>query len=193
MREPSLKELKKSLRSELRAARQALSDQDRVQGSTAIAERFLSCVPYGDYSNAAGYFAMDGEVSVTHLLSDLEAAGLRTCLPKVVDKSGPLAFCGWKPGDKLTDGPFGTQEPLSGSTVQPQLLIVPLVGFNRQGTRLGFGGGFYDRTIAELRSNGAPLCVGVAFHCQERHDLPLEPHDQRLDMILTDRDIIDCR
>jgi 5-formyltetrahydrofolate cyclo-ligase len=193
MSEPSLKELKKSLRGELRAARQALSYEERAWAMSAIAEKFLNCIPYEDYSNVAGYVAMDGEVSVGDLLSSLAAAGLGTCLPKVVEKSEPLAFCGWAPGDRLMGGPFNTQEPLSGSTVQPELLIVPLVGFSRQGARLGFGGGFYDRTIAELRSKGTPLCVGVAFHCQERHDLPLEPHDQRLDMVLTERDIIDCR
>ena len=98
----------------------------------------------------------------------------------------PLPFRIWTPDTPLVEGKYGTQWPADGPDVEPHVLIVPLVAFDRTGNRLGYGGGFYDRTLAALRALRPTLAIGYAFAAQELPDLPLEPTDQPLDAIVTE-------
>ena len=91
----------------------------------------------------------------------------------------------------MEEGPFGAMIPAAGGWIVPEILIVPLVAFDRKGGRLGYGGGFYDRTLAELRASGPVLAIGFAFAAQEAEDLPLEPTDQPLDLIVTEAGVIE--
>jgi 5-formyltetrahydrofolate cyclo-ligase len=92
----------------------------------------------------------------------------------------------------LVDGPFGTREPPAGTPeLPPEVLILPLVAFDRRGYRLGYGGGYYDRTLAVLRRQGRALAVGVGFAAQEVVAVPCGRHDQRLDWIVTEREAIE--
>ncbi|TNC73051.1 5-formyltetrahydrofolate cyclo-ligase [Rubellimicrobium roseum] len=102
----------------------------------------------------------------------------------------PLTFRRWTPGCEMLDGGFGTQIPASGEEVAPEVLIVPLVAFDRQGGRLGYGGGFYDRTLAALRAQGPMTAIGFAWAAQEDEGLPLEETDAPLDVIVTESEII---
>ena len=90
----------------------------------------------------------------------------------------------------MVDGPFGASVPALGEEIVPEIVIVPLVAFDRQGGRLGYGGGFYDRTLEGLRARGPVLAIGFAFGAQEAEGLPLEPTDQPLDMIVTEKDVL---
>jgi 5-formyltetrahydrofolate cyclo-ligase len=101
-----------------------------------------------------------------------------------------LQFRAWTPGCALVPGTFGAQIPAAGNWIEPEILIVPLVAFDRTGGRLGYGGGFYDRTLQLLRSRRATLAIGFAYAAQEMADLPLESTDQPLDLIVTEQGVI---
>ena len=102
-----------------------------------------------------------------------------------------LKFSRWSPGCALKEGPFGAHDPGNWMTsFDPEILVVPLVAFDRAGGRLGYGGGFYDRTLQGLRARRATLAIGFAYAAQETGELPLEPTDQPLDMVVTEREVI---
>jgi len=128
---------------------------------------------------------------VLPVLSVLAERGQVTALPVVVNRKAPLVFRRWAPGDVLEDGLYGTRHPpASADEVRPVCLLVPLLAFDRQGARLGYGGGFYDRTLAALRAAGPVVAVGVAYAGQEVDALPAEPHDERLDWVITEKEVI---
>src|SRR5690606_38882686 len=109
----------------------------------------------------------------------------------VIDGPGqPLRFARWSPGCALVTGPFGAMIPATLNWMTPEIVIVPLVAFTRTGGRLGYGGGFYDRTLQELRAHAPILAIGFAFAAQEAADLPIEPTDQPLDLIVTETGVL---
>jgi 5-formyltetrahydrofolate cyclo-ligase len=110
-------------------------------------------------------------------------------VPVILGPGRPLVFHAWRAGGAMVDGPFGARVPAAGAPMVPRVLIVPLVGFDARGYRLGYGGGFYDRTLAELRAAGPVTSVGFAYDAQELPDLPIDAFDQRLDMIVTEKGI----
>ncbi|MBJ3762457.1 5-formyltetrahydrofolate cyclo-ligase [Maribius pontilimi] len=137
----------------------------------------------------AGYHPIRTEIDPTPAMA-LAAAHGPVALP-VIDAPGlPLSFHGWTPDAALRDGPFGARIPVDGAAMVPEILIVPLVAFDRHGGRLGYGGGFYDRTLQTLRAARATLAIGFAFAAQETACLPLEATDQPLDLIVTEREIL---
>ncbi len=139
----------------------------------------------------SAFWSMGSEIDTLPLLQALAAAGHQTALPVVVGKAQPLIFRAWRSGEPLADGGFGTSiPPASAKTVIPDILFVPLLTFDRAGYRLGYGGGFYDRTLEKLRLNAAPdaqpLAVGIAFSGQQVDTVPRGPHDQQLDWVATE-------
>ncbi len=109
------------------------------------------------------------------------------CVPVIVGKGQPLRFREWAPGCAMLAGDFGALIPAEGAWLEPEVLIVPLLAFDRRGYRLGYGGGFYDRTLERLRARRPTRAIGFAFSAQEVSEVPTEPTDQRLDTILTER------
>jgi 5-formyltetrahydrofolate cyclo-ligase len=106
----------------------------------------------------------------------------------------PLIFRVWQPGDPLVEAKLKIMEPRpEAKEVLPDMLFVPLAAFNRRGHRLGYGAGFYDRSLAKLRAIKPIMAIGVAFEVQELLDLPQEPHDEPLDCVLTERSLIFCK
>jgi 5-formyltetrahydrofolate cyclo-ligase len=136
----------------------------------------------------SAYYPMGSELDVLPLVRRLAAAGAQTCLPCVVRRGEPLMFRRWSPGDPLRSVAFGLSEPLpAAATLVPSVLLVPMLAFDRAGWRLGYGGGFFDRTLASLRAaDPDTVAVGVAFAGQLRDAVPVGAHDQRLDWIVTD-------
>ncbi|MCG6901222.1 MAG: 5-formyltetrahydrofolate cyclo-ligase [Rhodobacter sp.] len=108
------------------------------------------------------------------------------CVPVIVGKARPLDFHRWTPGCAMVLGPFGARVPAEAEVLTPEVLIVPLLAFDARGFRLGYGGGFYDRTLERLRASRATVAIGYAFGAQEVAEVPIEPTDQRLDMIVTE-------
>ena len=112
------------------------------------------------------------------------------CVPVIEGRTMPLRFARWTPETPLVDGPFGARIPAEPAFIEPDILIVPLLAFDRSGGRLGYGGGFYDRTLERLRATAPRVAIGFAFAAQEAEALPLEATDQPLDLIVTEAEII---
>ncbi len=138
----------------------------------------------------AGYAQMRTELDPTAAMEEAAAHG-PVGLPVIQGAGQPLKFRQWSPGCAMIPGPFGAQVPETGDWITPEILIVPLVAFSRAGGRLGYGGGFYDRTLEGLRAHRPTLAIGFAYAAQELDDLPLEPTDQPLDLIVTEQGVIE--
>jgi 5-formyltetrahydrofolate cyclo-ligase len=139
----------------------------------------------------SAYWPMGDELDVKPLLVALAAVGHVLGLPVMVARAQPLIFRRWQPGDVLFEGGFGTSIPGADQPeLVPRILIVPLLAFDRGGYRLGYGGGYYDRTLAALRRAGVVTAIGVAYAGQEVANVPRGPGDQPLDAIVTERDAI---
>nr|WP_239029980.1 5-formyltetrahydrofolate cyclo-ligase [Nereida sp. MMG025] len=138
----------------------------------------------------AGYWPINTEIDPRPALEEAAAHG-PVCLPVIEGKDQPLGFRAWTPDAEMVEGPFKALVPAKGDTIVPEVVIVPLVAFDRRGGRLGYGGGFYDRTLEMLRARKATLAIGFAYGAQCLDAVPLEPTDQPLDLIVTDADIIE--
>lgn len=172
------------MKNELR--KQALAA--RMQGGDdAALTRHLSRVLAGHRGAVlSGYWPMRGEADPRPAM-DLHDGPV--CLPVVVAKAQPLVFRRYD--GLLEQGSFGTSHPPATAPVLiPQVLIVPLAGFDRAGNRLGYGGGFYDRTLQALRATGPVTAIGFAYAVQEIREIPAEGTDEPLDFIVTDREIL---
>lgn len=110
-------------------------------------------------------------------------------VPVIIGKGLPLKFREWSPGARMVEGAFKALIPEDGAWVEPSVLIVPLLAFDARGYRLGYGGGFYDRTLAGLRARGPVLAVGFAFAAQEVAEVPIDATDQRLDAVVTEKGV----
>ncbi len=141
---------------------------------------------------ASAYWAFKHEASTFRLLDKLAKKNIATALPVMQGRGAPLLFRLWKQGDPLAESQWGIREPAEGDEVFPDLLFVPLLAFDRSGNRLGYGAGFYDRTLARLRSMQKIITVGLAYSLQEVPQVPSESYDQRLDYVLTEREWIVC-
>lgn len=137
----------------------------------------------------AGYMAMRTEIDPTAAMEEAAAHG-PVGVPVIMGAGRPLRFRRWEPGCAMIPGEFGAMIPETGAWIEPEIVIVPLVAFDRQGGRLGYGGGFYDRTLEQLRGSRPALAIGFAYAAQEDQRLPLEPTDQPLDLVVTERGVI---
>ena len=137
----------------------------------------------------AGYMPIRTEVDPLPVMAAL-ASFAPVGVPVIQGEGQALKFREWTPGCAMVDGPFGASVPEKGVWVTPQVLIVPLVAFTPDLMRLGYGGGFYDRTLEGLRAAGPVTAIGYAFSAQMADSLPLEPTDQPLDMIVTEQGVI---
>ena len=134
------------------------------------------------------------EIDTAPLAAVLWEAGAEVALPVVVDRASPLLFRRWRPGDVLE--PVGAYRIPTPSALQPEVvpqdLIVPLAAFDRRGYRIGYGAGHYDRTLALLRAHGPVRAFGYAFACQEVDHVPAEPHDERVEGMITEERVFTC-
>jgi len=137
----------------------------------------------------AGYMPMRTEIDPLPAMA-AHAATAPVGVPVILAPATPLRFARWTPGARLVAGDFGALIPEQPEWMQPEVVIVPLVAFDRRGGRLGYGGGFYDRTLAGLRAAGPVVAIGFAWAAQEAADLPLEPVDEVLDLIVTEAGVI---
>lgn len=138
----------------------------------------------------SGYMPINTEISPIAAMEEASAYGV-VGVPVIEAKGQPLSFARWEPGCSMQEGPFRAMIPALRTPMVPQIVIVPLVAWDRRGGRLGYGGGFYDRTLEGLRARGPVLAIGFAFNCQEEPDLPLEQTDQPLDMMVTEDRILE--
>ncbi|MFV0382743.1 5-formyltetrahydrofolate cyclo-ligase [Paracoccus sp. (in: a-proteobacteria)] len=178
-----------SLKADLRARALAVRAGQGGDGQALTARLLAALAPFAGRA-LAGYWPMRDEADPRPAMAAHEGP---LCLPVVTGKGVPLIFRQWN-GGALEPGPFGTSHPgESVPGIVPQVLVVPLAAFDRAGNRIGYGGGYYDRTLQLLRENGAVTAIGLAFSCQEVPEISAESYDQPLDMVVTDCEIIDLR
>ena len=134
----------------------------------------------------AGFNPIQDEINVWPLLHYLHASGYKICLPLTPNRPAPLSFRHWEPGSSLEKDRYGISYPASGEVLSPDFILLPLLAFTARGARLGYGGGYYDRTLEVLRAQGEIFACGVAYAGQEIDALPVGDHDQYLDGILTE-------
>lgn len=175
------------------AARKAAFDApDRAARNRAACDNLCALLQsrYGDHLGRitlSGYMPIRTEIDP---LSAMVSHPGPVCVPVIADKDRPLEFHTWHPGCAMVSGAFGAAVPASPDRVEPDALIVPLLAFDRRGYRLGYGGGFYDRTLAQLQARGPRLAIGLAFAAQQVTEVPVEPTDMPLDAVVTENDII---
>jgi 5-formyltetrahydrofolate cyclo-ligase len=182
-------EAKRTLRSAMLAWRAGLSADERRAAADRLLEQFQRERPLDVPAVVSGFWPMKDELDIRPLMFELFNEGCELALPVVTGKDQPLLFRSWRPGDPLEAGMFKTLHPSPGrETVEPDVVIVPLLACDAEGWRLGYGGGFYDRTLRGLRKRRKVLALGVAFDEQLiAEPVPREPEDERLDWLLTDR------
>jgi 5-formyltetrahydrofolate cyclo-ligase len=182
---------KPALRRWLRRRRRIAIERQGPELAEAVRDRFLANFPVQPGTVVAGYHALPSELNPAPLLRSLVQEGIACALPVVPGRGVPLGFRSWAPGDPLRTGSFRVREPLlDAPLVTPDLVLLPLVGFDEGGGRLGYGGGYYDRTLEQLRARGEVLAIGLALELQCVEDLPQEGTDERLDAVVTEERVL---
>lgn len=164
----------------------------RAGDKTAGAARLLAALERFRGRDISGYMPMRTEIDPLPAMADLLRDG-RIGVPIIPGRGVPLVFHLWTPETEMRDGPFGARVPLDGVEMEPQVLIVPLLTFDRRGYRLGYGGGYYDRTLERLRGLRPTIAIGFAWAAQEVDVVPIEATDQRLDLIVTEAEVIETQ
>jgi 5-formyltetrahydrofolate cyclo-ligase len=182
---PSIIEAKRAARERALVARAGC---DPAWGAR-LADHVLSNIPPPPCAVVAGFWPLEGEIDIRPLLEALHARGNPVVLPETPRRGEPLVFRLWRPGTEMVRGRFGTFRP-NGEVMAPQVLFVPQLAFDRTGRRLGYGGGYYDRTLPELPGARA---IGCAFAAQEVDEVPTGPGDFLLHAVATEEEIIVCR
>lgn len=180
---------RKAERVRLRTERQTLSVDARKAAAAALSEhlRTLLAQHLGDLRKhvLSGYWPIKGELDLRPLLSDLHEAGVRVALPLVEVKQAPLVFRRWTPETRMVRGDWNIPvPPPDAPIVTPDVALAPLVGWDREGYRLGYGGGYFDRTLAALAPR--PFVIGIGLQAAELATIHPQPHDIRLDAIITE-------
>ncbi|MEM9049285.1 MAG: 5-formyltetrahydrofolate cyclo-ligase [Pseudomonadota bacterium] len=165
--------------------KQAHTEADHA-GPAATARLVSLLRSRSDLGIVAGYLPIRTEIDPRPAMTALSEDGRKICVPIVEGRAQPLGFRRWTPGAALQEGAFGAMVPLAGEACVPTTLIVPLLAFDAGCGRLGYGGGYYDRTLATLARNGPVFSVGFAYAAQEVDALPLAATDIRLDAVVTD-------
>ena len=184
---------KEELRAEAKAKRARIAGADAAAAAIAVRDRVLAAELVPERATVSGFWPIGEEFDPRPLMEALAAKGHQLSLPVVVGRGRPLAFRAWAPGDPLERAGFGLSVPRwDAPPAIPRFLIVPLLAFDRRGFRVGYGAGYYDRTIAELKAHVPGLfALGVGFAVQEVPEVPALAHDQRLDAVATETYLIE--
>jgi 5-formyltetrahydrofolate cyclo-ligase len=188
-----LDEEKQRLRRDALAHRDGIPVEARQAAAETIAAREL---PFAILPGTivSGFMPMKSEINPLPLMKRLAEAGAMLALPVVAGRGKPLVMRAWGWGEPLAEGVWGLRQPKpEAPEVEPDILLVPLLAFDRAGHRIGYGAGYYDMTIAQLRAGKNVTAVGIAFAAQEVSTVPATPHDEKLDLVLTEREVIETK
>lgn len=185
---------KKRLRAEALGRRTAMGETARAEAARLAAHNALAAIGPVAGRTVAAFAAFRDEIDTGALAGLLRGAGARLALPVIAGRGHPLLFRCWDTHAALVPaGAYRIPEPgPDAPQVIPDVVLVPLAAFDRRGYRIGYGAGFYDRTLHLLRQQGTVRAVGFAFACQEVNAVPAEPHDEPVDMMVTESEIISC-
>jgi 5-formyltetrahydrofolate cyclo-ligase len=184
---------KSQLRTSAQAKRDAMPAEARNAAAEAIAARHFP-IAIAPGAIVSGFMPMRSEINPLPLMKALADAGAQLALPKIAARGNPLVMRAWQWGGALDTGQWGIREPKPDyPEVDPDIVLVPMLAFDRGGHRIGYGAGYYDRTIARLRALKPVTAIGIAFAAQEVTAVPTTSHDARLDLMLTEKETIDFR
>jgi 5-formyltetrahydrofolate cyclo-ligase len=190
----SLVRRKAALRAEQRRERSAVAARLGATAAETAAHTIVRELRLPRGGTVSGYWPLVDEFDPRPAMERLAELGHPLALPRVQGWGRPLAFHAWQPGDPLLAGPFQVMEPSpEAPLVNPRILLVPLLAFDRAGRRLGYGAGYYDMALRDLRAHSpSPFAIGVAFAVQEVDEVPTGPRDQMLDAVVTERHLHRC-
>jgi 5-formyltetrahydrofolate cyclo-ligase len=189
----SIAEIKKSARGAAAKRRAEAHAALKDEAGLALAARGLPDGLADRRGIVSGFIPYKSEITTLPLMAALLRRGWRTALPVVIAPDTPLVFRAWSPGDRLEPGVWDIPVPLAAAPeVLPDLLLVPGLSFDRKGFRLGYGGGFYDRTLAKLRAVKPVTAIGVAYHAQIVDEVVRDAFDAPLDYVMTEQETIAC-
>lgn len=194
-----MSDLKAELRRRFLARRDLVTPRESHEAAASIARRGVALVTgiareagFDTPSVVSVYWPIRSELNTRPLIDALAAEGYRVTLPVMHKVRHPLVFRAFTPGDDLVKGPFGLSEPSENNPAyEPDIVFLPLAAFDRRGFRLGYGAGIYDATLSALRAKKPVIAIGVAYSCQEADHVPIEPHDERLDFVMTEHETIE--
>jgi 5-formyltetrahydrofolate cyclo-ligase len=195
MNSAELKRAKRDVRRRVLAERDAIPATARARSSLAIAQRFLDLPEVAAARTVLAFWSFGSELSTTPLIERLHGDGTRVAMPRIVD--GELEAADYRPGDPVIETSFGAFEPAAGAAIDPaaiDVVAVPAVAFDREGGRVGYGGGFYDRFLPRTRTDAAR--IGVAFGVQllaPGTTLPAGHFDLHVDLVVTESEVVRCR
>ena len=186
-------EIKRKARSAASKLRSVAHEQLKDSAGEALAARGLPADLGAAKGIVSGFIPYKSEISTLPLLGELQHQGWRTCLPVVIAAEQPLVFRAWSLRHKLVPGMWDIPIPDdSAEEVLPDVLLVPMLAFDAKGYRLGYGGGFYDRTLEKLRALKTVTAIGVAYGAQMVDEVPRGPHDAPLDYVMTEEETLKC-
>lgn len=189
----SADDLKKAMRRQAKLTRNDAFARHGHDASAAIAAHGIAFAGRPAPAIVSGFLAIGDEIDPTPLMQRLLGEGYRLSLPVMEGKGKPLVFRSWSPGEPLAETMWGIREPLpEAEVVDPDIVLGPLLAFDTEGYRLGYGGGFYDRTLAKLRALKPIVSIGIAFDEQKVDAVPHVDYDERLDWILTPTGPLKC-
>jgi len=185
--------LKADIRKSVLAMRDRITPMHRIELSLEAADKGADYIQFDPGTIISGFFPIRSEIDPRPLLDIFRQKGARLCLPVVIDKT-TIVFRELIRGAELIDTGFGTRGPGEEAPVlDPQILIMPLSAFDKNGGRIGYGAGHYDRAVSRLiEKNKQPQLVGFAFSCQEVDRVPVEAHDQPLEAVITELGVMQC-
>jgi 5-formyltetrahydrofolate cyclo-ligase len=184
---------KSRLRRDALSRRDAIPVEVRQAAADTIAARAFP-VAITPHAIVSGFMPLKSEINPLPLMKRLAEAGATLALPVVLGRGKPLVMREWKWGEPLAEGMWGLRQPRPEALeVEPDILLVPLLAFDRTGHRIGYGAGYYDMTIARLRARKTVTAIGIAFAAQEVAVVPATPRDEKLDLVLTEREVIEIK
>jgi 5-formyltetrahydrofolate cyclo-ligase len=189
----NMEEVKQAARKQAGKIRNQLHAESAESAPLMLTRLAFPILPSAGLSSVSGFFPYKSEIDTRPLLGQLAGEGWTTALPIVIGNGEPLIFRRWYPGQPTTPGMWHIPQPTEDSPlIEPDVLLVPMLAFDRKGYRLGYGGGFYDRTLELLRAKKPVTAIGLAYAGQEVDSVPRDAHDQPLDFIMTEKEIITC-
>jgi len=185
---PAVRTFRKAKRAERLARRTALSFHDRQAYAESLTAHLLTAVDLNAYAVLAFYWPIRGELDLRSIAQRHVEAGCSVALPVVVAKNSPVEFWQWELTSAMQRGLWNIPVPAERRVVVPDALLIPLLGYDAAGYRLGYGGGYYDRTLAALKPK--PLCIGVGYDESSLETIHPQPHDIPMDLIVTERRVL---
>jgi len=193
MNSSQLKKAKREVRRRVLALRDRIPPAERERLARLVTDRFLVLPEVGTAATVMAFWSFGSELPTAPLISELSRRGFSVALPRVLD--GELEARTWKPGDPMSETSFGALEPIDGEAVDPRdvdIVVTPGVAFDRAGGRVGYGGGYYDRFLAEARDDTLLAAVGFSVQVLDE-PLPGGRFDRRVDVIVTESETVRCR